>query len=237
MRVVIVEDSRLARLELKQQLSQIADIELVGEAQHAEQGQELIESERPDLLFLDIHLPGKNGFELLETLNYIPHVIFTTAYDQYAVKSFEVNALDYLLKPITNERLQRAISKAQLQHTPVTSVSDDILQSNSRFFVKEKEQCWLVELQQVQLFESIGNYTRLYFEQHKPMIYKSLNQVERRLPSEQFVRANRTELINMNYVKNVEIALSGKLIIQLENGKLIELSKRQGAEFKKRMSL
>lgn len=237
MRAIIVEDSRLARVELKQQLAQFNDIELMAEAENAEQGIKLIEQNQPDLLFLDINLPGMDGFSLLEKLNHIPQVIFTTAYDEYAVKSFEVNALDYLLKPITRDRLGASIDKARQLFNDTQSNTNQTLSANSRFFVKEKEQCWLVELQQVQLFESIGNYTRLYFEQHKPMIYKSLSQIEKRLPLGQFFRANRSELINMQYVTNVEMALNGNLIISLENGKLVELSRRQASEFKKCMSL
>lgn len=233
MQAIIVEDSRLARVELRQQLKQFSDIELVAEAESAELGIELIEQHQPDLLFLDINLPGMDGFAMLEQLDYVPQVIFTTAYDEYAVKSFEVNALDYLLKPITSARLQGAVEKAR-QHS---TNQDKTLVQNSRFFVKDKEQCWLVELKQVQLFESIGNYTRLYFEQHKPMIYKSLSQIENRLPNGLFFRANRTELINMQFVANVEIALNGHLLISLKNGKIIELSRRQATEFKKRMSL
>lgn len=244
MKVVIVEDSRLARLELKEQLKTISDITLVGEAENAEQGIALIEQQQPDLLLLDINLPGMDGFSMLQQLQDVPQVIFTTAYDQYAVKSFEVNALDYLLKPITLERLQQALDKARQHHCYDNHCSDNHgsdnyskLQPSSRFFVKDGEQCWLVTLQQVQLFESIGNYTRLYFEQHKPMIYKSLAQIEKRLPEHGFFRANRSELINMDYVREVELALNGNLMISLANGKIIELSRRQATEFKKRLSL
>ena len=240
MNVVIVEDSRLARLELKEQLKTFSDIALVGEAENAEQGIALIEQQQPDLLLLDINLPGMDGFAMLEQLSDVPQVIFTTAYDQYAVKSFEVNALDYLLKPITLERLQQALAKARQHHHSTDNHSSDNqskLQASSRFFVKDGEQCWLVTLQQVQLFESIGNYTRLYFDQHKPMIYKSLAQIEKRLPEQGFFRANRSELINMDYVREVELALNGNLMISLANGKIIELSRRQATEFKKRLSL
>ena len=250
MKVVIVEDSRLARLELKEQLKTFSDITLVGEAENAEQGIVLIEQQQPDLLLLDINLPGMDGFGMLQQLHDVPQVIFTTAYDQYAVKSFEVNALDYLLKPITLERLQQALDKARQHHQSSDNHNSDNqsadsqssdnhskLQASSRFFVKDGEQCWLVTLQQVQLFESIGNYTRLYFEQHKPMIYKSLAQIEKRLPEQGFFRANRSELINMDYVRDVELALNGNLMISLANGKIIELSRRQATEFKKRLSL
>ena len=235
MQVVIVEDSRLARLELKEQLKHIANIDLVGEADNGEAGIALIEQLQPDLLFLDINLPGIDGFAMLEQLNYVPQVIFTTAYDQYAVKSFEVNALDYLLKPITLQRLQQAVAKAAQPNGH--EQNSEKLHADSRFFVKDGERCWLVTLQQVQLFESIGNYTRLYFDRQKPMIYKSLSQIEKRLPEQGFFRANRSELINMHYVRQVELALNGNLLISLENGKIIELSRRQAAEFKKRLSL
>ncbi len=235
MQAIIVEDSRLARLELQEQLKHIGTIEVVAEAKNAEEGITLIEQHQPDIVFLDINMPGMNGFEMLQQLTYVPMIVFTTAYDEYALKSFEVNALDYLLKPITLPRLQTAINKASLLHNK--PLIEDKLHMDSRFFVKEGEQCWLVTLQQVQLFESIGNYTRLYFENHKPMIYKSLSQIEKRLPEKQFFRANRSELINMDFVQQVEMALNGNLLIHLQNQKIIELSRRQAAEFKKRMAL
>ncbi|MCU4674087.1 LytTR family DNA-binding domain-containing protein [Catenovulum sp. 2E275] len=235
MQAIIVEDSRLARLELKEQLKQFKNIEVIAEAENGVQGVELIEQYHPDIIFLDIDMPEMNGFEMLEQLTYVPTIIFTTAYDEYAIKSFEVNALDYLLKPITLPRLTSAVQKAYtLHHKPIV---EDKLHSDSRFFVKEGERCWLVKLQQVQLFESIGNYTRLYFDQHKPMIYKSLSQVEKRLPEQLFFRANRGELINMQYITDVEITLNGNLLIHLQNGKIVELSRRQATLFKKQMSL
>ncbi|WP_127138668.1 LytR/AlgR family response regulator transcription factor [Flagellimonas oceanensis] len=238
-RAVIVEDSRLARNELKELIKLHDDLELIGEASNVDDGVELIESESPDLLFLDINMPEKDGFDLLEMLEEVPITIFTTAYDEYAIKSFEYNALDYLLKPVSNKRFDMALEKvrANMASKEENPSAAKKLTENSQIFIKDGEACWLVKIGDISLFEIVGNYTRVFFEDKKPMLYKSLNQVEEKLPEDSFFRANRQQIVNTNYIENVVPWFNGKLKLTMKNGEEVEVSRRQSYIFKDRMSL
>jgi two-component system LytT family response regulator len=238
-RAVIVEDSRLARNELKELIKLHNDLQLIGEASNVDDGVQLIESETPDLLFLDINMPEKDGFDLLEMLDEVPITIFTTAYDEYAIKSFEYNALDYLLKPVSNKRFDMALEKVRAK---MVSRQEDKnaakkLTENSQIFIKDGEACWLVRIGDISLFEIVGNYTRVFFDDKKPMLYKSLNQVEEKLPQDSFFRANRQQIVNTNYIENVVPWFNGKLKLTMKNGEEVEVSRRQSYIFKDRMSL
>ena len=238
-KAIIVEDSRLARNELKLLINQYPQIQLLGEAENADQGIELIDKLNPDIIFLDINMPSKDGFEMLEELIEIPLTIFTTAYDEYAIKSFEYNTLDYLLKPISEKRFAKAIDKVISQIESEESkpkLSDSKLTENSQLFVKDGENCWMVKLEEIQLFEISGNYTKVFFEQNKPLIYKSLNQIEAKLPLDIFFRANRQQIINLRHIANVSPWFKGKLKITLKNKLEIEISRRASQEFKTRLS-
>ena len=237
---VIVEDSRLARNELKELLKNHQDIELVGEAANVDQGYELIRSKRPQLLFLDINMPEKDGFELLEMLDEVPITIFTTAFDEYAIKSFEYNALDYLLKPINEKRFAMAVEKVMGKLEGKENEdkgSEHVLHQDSQIFIKDGEKCWLVKISDILLFEIVGNYTRVYYQDQKPMLYKSLNQIEDKLPAENFFRANRQQIININYIQEVIPWFNGKLKLIMRNGAEIEISRRQSYLFKDKLSL
>lgn len=238
-RAVIVEDSRLARNELKELIKLHDDLELVGEAGNVDDGVELIQSESPDLLLLDINMPEKDGFDLLEMLDDVPITVFTTAYDEYAIKSFEYNALDYLLKPVSNKRFDMALEKvrSKMALKEESSSTAKKLTDSSQIFIKDGESCWLVKISDISLFEIVGNYTRVFFEDKKPMLYKSLNQVEEKLPEESFFRANRQQIINTNYIENVVPWFNGKLKLTMKNGEEVEVSRRQSYIFKDRMSL
>ena len=236
MRAIIVEDSRLARVELKEQLKTVKQIELVAETGDPDIGIELINSLKPDVIFLDIQMPGKNGFELLDALSFNPQVIFTTAYDQYAIRSFEYDAVDYLLKPIETERLKTAIDKLSMSKEE-NDVEALALEANSSVFVKDGEKCWLVELNNIHLIESCGNYCQVYFDGHKPLIHKSLNQLEQRLPGDLFFRANRQQIINLKAIKGVELEVNNNLIIMLKTEQKVEISRRHTSRFKQLLSL
>jgi len=236
---VIVEDSRLARNELKELLKAHKEIELLGEAPNVDEGVKLIHDTKPDLLFLDINMPEKNGFDLLELLDDVPITIFTTAFDEYAIKSFEYNAFDYLLKPINQKRFTSSIEKVFEKYTeniPSESKSEDTLSLDKQIFIKDGEKCWLVKIQDIFMFEIVGNYTRVYFDNNKPLIYKSLGQVEEKLPSDVFFRANRQQLINITHVKKVVSWFNGKLKIEMNSGDEIEISRRQSYLFKEQLS-
>lgn len=235
-RTVIVEDSRLARQELKELVKEHPEIEIVGEAENVDDAHKLIEETKPLLLFLDINMPEKDGFQLLELLDEIPMVIFTTAYDEYAIKSFEYNAFDYLLKPINKERFAKSIKKLLpiLEEKNNTSETKK-LSEESQIFIKEGEECWMISLKDISLFEIVGNYTRVYFENKKPLIYKSLNQIESKLPDHHFFRANRQQIVNLKRIQNVIPWFNGKLKMTLDNGNEVEVSRRQSQKFKQEL--
>lgn len=237
-KAIIVEDSRLARNELKELLKVHSDIELLGEAENVDLGYELLMEKRPDLLFLDINMPEKDGFELLEMLDEVPVTIFTTAFDEYAIKSFEYNALDYLLKPINQKRFDLAIEKVkQRLQDDTAEVADKIhLKESSQIFIKDGEKCWLVKIGEISHFEIVGNYSRVYFQDERPMLYKSLNQIEEKLPDASFFRVNRQQIVNINYIKEMVPWFNGKLKLIMENGEEIEVSRRQSSLFKDKMS-
>ncbi len=250
MNAIIIDDERLARNELKRLLEEFPRINVVAEAANADEAIELIELHQPDLLFLDIQMPGKNGFELLEILeDKVPEVIFTTAYDEYALKAFEYNALDYLMKPVDSVRLAEAILKVEeelkksAQTKSQAEIAQNYLTENDQVFVKDGEKCWFVKLGKVRLFESMGNYVRLHFEDQKPMILKSLNSLEERLDPKNYFRANRKHIINLQWVDKIEPWFSGGLLVTLKNGdknnniEKIEISRRQAIKFKDLMSL
>lgn len=236
MKALIVDDERLARVELKRLLEAHKEIMIVGEAVNVDDAKEKIETLKPDILFLDIQMPGKTGFQLLEELETVPHVIFTTAYDEYALKAFEVNALDYLLKPIEPKRLSEAIGKVsekiQAEEMPKTPLTE-----NDRVFVKDGERCWFVRLSDVRLFESEGNYVRIFFNENKPLILRSLNSLDERLDPKTFFRANRKHIINLKWIDTIEPWLNGGLLVKLKGNDKIEVSRRQAVKFKEMLSL
>lgn len=241
MRVIVIDDERLARKELIKMLDQYSHLNIIAEASNAETGIKKIEELHPDLIFLDIQMPDMNGFEMLNELEYVPKVIFVTAFDEYAIKAFEVNALDYLLKPIETDRLEKALESVLQDHND-EEVEDDVLSKktlkpNDHIFVKDGEKCWFVKLEDVRKFESIGNYVRLHFNDQKPLILKSLNKLEQRLDDKYFFRANRKYIINLDWVKDIETMYNGGLKAIMKDEDEVEISRRQSSKFKNMMSL
>jgi len=239
LKAVIVEDSRLARNELKELIKAHKEIEILGEAENVDDGFKLINDTKPDLLFLDINMPEKDGFELLEMLDEVPTTIFTTAFDEFAIKSFEYNAFDYLLKPINQKRFSKSIEKVLESINNKTSLktkNENSLSLDKQIFIKDGEKCWLVKIEDISLFEIVGNYTRVFFKNNKPLIYKSLAQVEEKLPKEVFFKANRQQVININHVKKVVSWFNGKLKVEMNSGEEIEISRRQSYLFKEQLS-
>ncbi len=239
MKTLIVDDSRLARNEIKRLLKEFDNVQLVGEASSVDDAIEKIGELKPDLIFLDIQMPGKSGFDLLEELENVPEVIFSTAYDEHALKAFEYNALDYLVKPVQKERLAGAISKVfdQLSKKKAAkSEDDDKLTIHDQVFVKDGEKCWFVQLADIRLFEVGGNYTTVYFGDSKPMITRTLNYLESRLDEKTFFRANRQQIINLKWIERIEPWFSGSLRIYLKGGEEIDVSRRQTLKFKEIMS-
>lgn len=240
MKALIIDDERLARVELKRLLQPFKDINVVGEAVNVEDALEKITLVNPDLIFLDIQMPGKSGFDLLEELDSVPTVVFTTAYDEYALKAFEYNAMDYLLKPIEPQRLEETVKKVLEKDKKeiVKQVTDSkVLTEKDQVFVKDGDRCWFVKLETVRLFESEGNYVRLYFDDNKPLILRTLNYLDERLDPKSFFRANRKHIINLKWIDSMETWLNGGLLVKLRGGHKIEVSRRQAIKFKDRLSL
>lgn len=243
MKCLIIDDERLARKELQSLLSEYSEIEVVGECANADEALEAIENIQPDLIFLDIQMPGQNGFELLESLDYMPRVIFVTAYDEYALRAFEVNALDYILKPVDESRLEETINKILKQSDTdvlaqgITADGGVSLKLDDQIFLKDGDKCWFVTLRDIRYFESEGNYIRVFFENFKPLILKSLNNLEKRLNEKDFFRINRKYIVNLKEVIHIEPWFNGGLQIKLKSGTTLEVSRRQASRFKELLSL
>ena len=243
-RTLLIEDERLAREELKSLLKDFMEIEIVGEARNGSEALEMIKKLSPDLLFLDINMPEMNGFEMIKHLEEIPQVIFVTAYDEFALKAFEVNALDYLLKPVDPKRLQEAIKKLSNGEEDFNSHSDVFLASKDRtltledkVFIKDGEKCWFIELRKIRMLESDGNYVKVYFDTSRPLLLRSLNSFEERLDARFFFRANRKFIINLQWISSIENWFNGGLRVELMEGEKVEISRRQAIRFKEVMSL
>ncbi|WP_296619515.1 LytTR family transcriptional regulator DNA-binding domain-containing protein [Marivirga sp.] len=239
MKVLIIDDERLARKELSNLLAEYKDIEILGEAANADEAEEMIDKLNPDMIFLDIQMPGRTGFELLETLEKTPKVIFTTAYDEYALKAFEFNALDYLLKPIEPKRLTESVNKIrkEVEAQEEKQKNGSQLTVNDQVFVKDGDNCWFVKLKDVRLFESDGNYIKVYFDKNKPMIHKSLNALDEKLDNKHFFRVSRKHIINLEWIDEIETWFNGGLMVKLKGGDKVEVSRRQATKFKDLMSL
>ncbi|WP_210521255.1 LytR/AlgR family response regulator transcription factor [Hymenobacter terricola] len=249
MNILLVDDSRLARTELRHLLQAFPDVTIVGEARHADEARTQIQALRPDLLLLDVQMPGQTGFELLASLEAAPHVIFTTAYDEYALQAFAVNALDYLLKPVQESRLAAALAKARARVAgPVPAevsagagtmeeAPQAPLTAQDQVFVKDGERCWFVKLADIKLFEINGSYTRIHFSTHRPLIPRTLQQLEARLDPKVFFRANRQQIINLKWIAGIEPWFSNTLRLTLKDGPEVEVSRQQSVRFRELLSL
>jgi len=235
-KTIIIDDERLARQEVKRALSNYPEFEVLGEAANVDEAIVLIEKEGPDLIFLDIHMPERSGFDLLEELTVVPEVVFTTAYDQYAVKAFEVNAIDYLVKPLRDERFGGCIEKVKATFAK-REAQRNALPMHYKIFIKDGERCFFIPLTDIRLIQSMDNYARLFFGDEKAMIKRSLNLLGEKLDPTVFFRINRSQIINTQYIKEIHPHFNGKLQITLTSGESLEVSSRQSAKFKNWNSL
>jgi two-component system LytT family response regulator len=234
MKALIVDDEPLARLELRRLLAAFAWVQVVGEAANIDEARVQIETLAPDLTFLDVQMPGGTGFDLLAQLDLPPRIVFTTAYDHYAVKAFEVSALDYLLKPIEPERLAAALVKIREATSRQATSGDLPLQ---QLFVRDGPRCWFLPVREVSLFVAEGNYVRLYWGKERPVLGRSLTAVEEKLGAKSFFRANRRQIVNLEFVQSVRLGLGGRLLAKLLDGSDIEISRRQARLFRAKMTV
>ncbi|WP_440906195.1 LytR/AlgR family response regulator transcription factor [Catenovulum sp. SX2] len=234
MKAIVIEDSRPAREGLIRMLAEYPNIEVIGEAANVATALTLIRQHQPQVLFLDIHLPQQNGFDLLEQLQYQPQIIFTTAYSEYAVKSFDYNTVDYLLKPIKQQRLTKAINK--LSEPPRFELKDQIL-------VTHQDEQVLVTLSAIELIESCKNYAMIFWRKtgsptlNKSFIKSSLNQVEQKLPQQTFFRCNRQFIVNTRSIDSLDNHPQVGCSAQLKNGRVISISRRNIAQLKQLLRL
>lgn len=239
MKTIVVDDERLARKELISLLGEYKNVEVIAECTNADEAKEQINKLKPDLIFLDIQMPEKTGFDLLEELDHIPFVVFVTAYNEYAIKAFEVNAFDYILKPIDPDRLKQTLDKIQ---EPVLASTENVgerdkLGYNDQIFIKDGDKCWFVKLEDVRYFESEGNYVKVFFLDQKPLILKSLSNIEEKLEDKLFFRTSRKHIVNMKWIEKVDNWFSGGLKLKLQTGEEVEVSRRQAQKFREIMSL
>lgn len=232
MKALLVDDERLARAGLRRLLEAHHDLTVVGEAANADEAVSQIQRLHPDVVFLDVEMPGRSGLELLEELEDLPAVIFTTAYQEYAVRAFEVSALDYLLKPIDAERLEAALDKLRKLIKPREAGPG----RRQRVFLREGERCWIVAVEEIRLLESEGNYTRVYFAENHPLVYKSLNALEVTLDPAMFFRASRSHIVNLRDIQALEPQAEGGLVATLTGGLRIGISRRQARKLREVMS-
>jgi two-component system LytT family response regulator len=248
MRVLLVDDERLARAELRRLLAAHPEMEIIGEAASAADALTQIAALRPDLLLLDVQMPGGSGFDLLASLDDVPDVIFTTAFDRYALQAFEVNALDYLQKPIQPARMAAALARAAQRRQAAAALAASAQQTAipaagavdgarprpapQKLFIKDGERCWFVGLHDIRLFESEGNYTRVYFGSQQPLMLRTLKELEEKLDPQRFFRASRRHIVNLDLVRSVAPNDAGGLDLALQDGPPVEVSRRRAAQFK-----
>jgi len=238
MRTIIVDDERLAREEFKSMLSKYPQIEIVGEFKNTIEAEEGLKSLHPDLMFIDIQMPGETGLEFLERIDFAPRTIFVTAYDEFAIKAFELNAFDYVLKPLDSERLDEVISKLDEENkTPESVEKNEVLKSGDNILIKDGDKVWFIKIDDIRYFESDGNYVKVYFKEFHPLLLRSLNNLNERIDSRLFFRANRKYLINLNRIVKMETWFNGGLQVELDCGTKIEISRRQAIKFKDMFSI
>lgn len=239
MRIYIVEDSRLARQELRTLLAAIPDADIVGEAAELAPAREAIETLQPELLLLDVELPGATGFDLLDQLEHVPLVVFTTAYDQHALVAFERNALDYLLKPIDPARLEAALAKARerLRPVPVAGSGAALKGADDMVFLRDGERCWFVRLGDIAGFEACGNYAQAWFDGQRPLLARTLTSLEERLDPQLFFRASRSHLINLRWIQGIAPWSNDGYRVTLRDGHQVEVSRRQAKLLREKLEL
>jgi two-component system LytT family response regulator len=243
MKAVIIDDERSARLELRQMLESHPDVEIAGEAANASEALSRVAALHPDLLFLDVEMPGRSGFDLLKAMP-APHprIVFCTAFDEFALRAFEVNALDYLLKPVSATRLAQALERVRSELRrdgvpPEPAGDGGVFAEDDQVFVRAGDRCWFVPLRSITLFEADGNYTRVHFGTDKPLLYRSIGLMEERLPARLFLRANRSQIVNLSAIRSISRWFSNTLKVTLTNGTEVEFSRRQALLLRNRTSL
>jgi two-component system, LytTR family, response regulator len=231
---IIIDDEHLARELLREYIDDIPELEIIGEAAKGKDAVELIDSLTPDLIFLDVQMPGMTGFDVLDDINHDPHVIFTTAYDQYAIRAFEKNAVDYLLKPLDKERFElavkRAIERMRLEQNNVGEMLRNMKAENrtsydSHIFVQKSEKLINLSIDEIMFLEASGDYTILTTKADQFVSSSGIGKLEEILNPDTFIRVHRSTIININFLKEIEKHFNGGMIVKMQNGKSFPVSR------------
>jgi two-component system, LytTR family, response regulator len=230
---ILVDDERLARKELRSMLAEHEIIEVIGEAENVPQAIDLIKANDPDVVFLDIQMPGESGFNLLERVARNFKIIFVTAFDAHAIRAFEVNALDYLLKPINPERLAQAIERLSTTETPPSQLVRR-LEYEDRLFVEVDERSRFVKVSDIVFVSAAGDYSEIVTSDGpRSLVLKTLKEWEERLPEKHFTRIHRSSIINIDYVERVESWFNRSYRIHLQRIKEpLVMSRRYASRLK-----
>lgn len=238
-RTLIVDDEPLARERLKSLLKGDPDVEITGECANGQQAIENIRNESPDLVFLDVQMPEANGFEVLENLDLgrMPIVVFVTAYDQYAVRAFEVNALDYLLKPYDRDRFEKALgrAKSEVALRRTTQASQKLLSllagmeskkpQVDRLLIRSAGKVFFLRVDDIDWVESSGNYVKLHVGNEAHLLRKTMSEMEHKLNGEKFARIHRSTIVNLDHIKELQPWFNGEYVVFLRNGTRLTASR------------
>jgi len=241
---LIIDDEQLARELLREYIGQMPNLSIVGEANKGKDAVDLIDQLKPDLIFLDVQMPGMTGFDVLDEITHDPHVIFTTAYDQYAIRAFEKNAVDYLLKPIDQERFQlamkRAIERMRLEQNNVGELLRNMKTENktsydSHIFVQKSEKLINLPVEEIMFLEASGDYTILTTKSDQFVSSSGIGKLEEILNPETFIRVHRSTIININFLKEIEKHFNGGMIVKMQSGKSFPVSRTYAKLIRKKV--
>lgn len=242
---LIIDDEKLARELLREYLSSFPDIEIIGECSKGSEAVEQIDKLKPDLIFLDVQMPGMTGFDVLDEIAHVPYVIFTTAYDHYAIKAFEKNAVDYLLKPLDQERFKLAVERARQRKKTESSNIEDLLSSmhthtprtsyESHIFVQKSEKLFNLPVEEIIYLEASGDYTIISAKNDQYVSSSGIGKLEEIMNPDMFLRVHRSTIINVNYLKEIERHFNGGMVVKMQNGKSFPVSRTYAKIIRRRV--
>lgn len=217
-KAIIVDDERPARKGLRILLEPFSQIDIIGEAGSVTEAVLLIEKLRPDLIFLDIQMPGQSGFDLLSRVDNNFHIIFVTAYDDFAIRALKMNALDYLLKPVSHEAIKHSISRLIDNNTLPPQQKSVSFNYTDRIFIKADQAFYMIKIDQIIAIKAEGDYSKVCLNPDKSLIVlKTLKEWEQILPENYFIRIHRSTIINIEYVSKIEKGFNDSNYISLKH--------------------
>ena len=229
MKAIIIDDEPLARMMVKEYLQAYPEVTVVDECNDGFEGVKAIQLHQPDLIFLDIQMPKINGFEMLELIDNPPKVIFTTAFEEYAIKAFDAHAADYLLKPFSKERFDKAMQKLQQQpggHTgELVNTALQSGQKNNRIVVKDNGKIKIIPIAQLQYFEAADDYVKIFTAEGSYLKKKTMQYFEESLPAQEFIRIHRSYIINAQLITRIDLHEKDSHLVLLTTGVRLPVSK------------